>query len=161
VFSRRVIEAIVEGKTAAESTGAMTGVLDLNDSVDSDEDPVVLPKERVSDPATLRGAVQRTMSEACGVVRDEDSLKVASETLVDLTALATDLPARSQASYEVIDLLRMSRAIVAAAAARTESRGAHFRADYPEPFDGMLGRFIVRGAAAPVFVALPGVSVGR
>jgi L-aspartate oxidase len=161
VFSRRVIEAIVDGKNTAESTGAMTGVLDLNDSVESDEDPVVLPKERASDPATLRGAVQRTMSVECGVVRDEESLKVASETLADLTALATDLPARSQASYEVIDLLRVSRAIVAAAAARTESRGSHFRADYPEPFDGMLGRFIVRGAATPVFVALPGIKVKR
>jgi len=161
VFGRRVIEAIVAGKELAESTGAMTGVLDLNDAAEPDEDPVVLPKDNASDPAALRGAVQRTMSAECGVVRDEGSLKVAAETLADLTALATDLPARSQASYEVIDLLRVSRAIVAAASARTESRGSHFRADYPEPFAGMLGRFIVRGAAAPVFVALPGIKVKR
>ena len=157
VFGRRVIEAIANGKEVPESTGAMTGVLDLAHDASADEDPVVLPKEQPSDPAVLRGAVQRTMSAECGVVRDAESLKVASETLTDLADLAIDLPARSQASYEVIDLLRVSRAIVAAAVARLESRGAHYRADYPEPLDSMRGRFVVRGAAEPVFVALPGV----
>src|SRR3954451_19101512 len=62
VFGRRVVEAIVGGKEDAESTGAMTGVLDLGDVVTPDDDPVVLPKEHASDPAALRGSVQRTMS---------------------------------------------------------------------------------------------------
>jgi L-aspartate oxidase len=160
VFSRRVVEAIGSGKDSADATGAMTGVLRLADELEPEPDPVVLPKEDATDPASLRGSVQRTMSADCGVVRDADGLSLAAETLTDLAKLAIDLPARDAASYEVINLLRVSRAIVAAAAARVESRGSHTRADYPNTSDAMLGRFVVRGNAAPTFVALPTVAVG-
>ncbi len=157
VFGRRVVEAILAGKESAESTGVMAGVLELAGGALPEADPVVLPKERATDPDTVRGALQRIMSSDCGVVRDADGLEVARGTLGDLARLADDLPARSIASYEVIDLLRVSRAIVASAAARTESRGAHTRREFPEASDSMLGRFVSRGTAAPVFVALPGV----
>jgi L-aspartate oxidase len=156
VFGRRVVEAILSGKASAESTGAMTGVLDLAAGVPQG-DPVVLPKERVTEPDAVRGALQRVMSSDCGVVRDAEGLHLAQGTLGDLARLADDLPARSVASYEVIDLLRVARAIVASATARTESRGAHTRRDYPDPSDALLGRFITRGDDVPTFVALPGV----
>jgi L-aspartate oxidase len=157
VFGRRVVEAIVDGKATAESTGAMTGVLDLADDAAPEADPVVLPKEHATAPDEVRGALQRVMSSDCGVVRDADGLHLASATLADLARLADDLPARSIASYEVIDLLRVARAIVASATERTESRGSHTRREYPEPSDALLGRFISRGAAEPVFVPLPSV----
>ncbi len=156
VFGRRVVEAILSGKDTAESTGAMTGVLDLP-VIRPEGDPVVLPKDEATDPDEVRGALQRTMSTDCGVVRDAQGLRLAAGTLGDLAQLEVDLPARSIASYEVIDLLRVARAIVASATARTESRGAHTRLEYPEPSDAMLGRFVTRGGAFPVFVALPGV----
>jgi L-aspartate oxidase len=156
VFGRRVVEGILAGKETAESSGAMTGVLDLPDGA-PEADPIVLPKELVTEPDAVRGALQRTMSADCGVVRDAAGLAIASETLGDLARLADDLPARTIASYEVIDLLRVARAIVAAATERTESRGAHTRREFPDPSDALLGRFVIRGGAAPVFVALPGV----
>ncbi|HEV7524482.1 MAG TPA: L-aspartate oxidase [Acidimicrobiia bacterium] len=157
VFGRRVVEAIVGGKETAESTGAMSGVLDLPGTAVPDADPIVLPKERATDPDSVRGALQRVMSSDCGVVRDADGLKIAHDTLGDLVHLADDLPARSIASYEVIDLLRVSRAIVASATERTESRGSHTRREYADPSDALLGRFVSRGSERPVFVALPGV----
>ena len=160
VFGRRVIEAILAGKEQAESTGAMAGVLDLPDAVGAEPDPIVLPKQRVTDPAELRAAVQRVMSTDCGVVRDAAGLSLATETLTDLARLADDLPARNVATYEVVNVLRVSRAIVTAAIARLESRGAHWRGDYPERSDAFLGRFVLRGGAVPMFVALPNVAVG-
>ena len=108
-------------------------------------DPIVLRKERVTSPEALRGAVQRTMSADCGVVRDAQSLQMAADTLADLAALADDLPAREIATYEVINLLRVSRAIVAAALARQESRGAHTRSDMPYTDEAWLGRLVLRG----------------
>ena len=160
VFGRRVIEAILAGKEQAESTGAMTGVLDLPDAAGAEPDPIVLPKQRVSNPAELRAAVQRVMSTDCGVVRDATGLSLATETLTDLARLADDLPARTVATYEVVNVLRVSRAIVTAAIARLESRGAHSRRDYPERSEAFLGRFVLRGGAVPMFVALPNVAVG-
>jgi len=159
VFGRRVIEAIARGKDVAESSGAMTGMLQLG-GADADEDPVVLPKDAPADPSALRGAVQRTMSADCGVVRDAVGLRVATETLADLSGLVGDLPARSPATYEVLNILRVSRAIVAAATAREESRGAHTRADFPDTSDAFAGRFVVRGSQPPVFVELPAYALG-
>jgi L-aspartate oxidase len=157
VFGRRVVEAVLAGKEGAEPTGAMTGVLDVELNGEPEPDPVVLPKaakERVTDPADLRGAVQRLMSTECGVVRDLDGLRLATETLADLAGLAADLPARTIATYEVLNVSRVSRAIIAAAVARMESRGSHFRSDYPERADDFRGRFVMRGRLVPAFVAL-------
>ncbi|MGO9877714.1 MAG: L-aspartate oxidase [Acidimicrobiia bacterium] len=155
VFGRRVVSAIVAGKVDAEPTGAMAGVLSLAPpDPEVSTDPVVLPKERVSAPDALRGAVQRTMTADCGVVRDPQGLRLAADTLADLAQLAEDLPSRQIATYEVINLLRVSRVIVAAAQAREESRGAHTRRDKPDVDDAWLGRLVVRGARAPEFVEL-------
>ncbi len=162
VFGRRVVAAIEAGKTEPASTGAMSGVLelDLTEAMVADEDPVVLPKDKPAEPSKLRGAVQRTMTAECGVVRDAEGLQVAHDTLCDLSGLAEDLPARTAATYEVVDLLRVSLAIVRSATAREESRGSHTRRDFPKTSDALLGRFVLRGANAPVFIALPAYAVG-
>jgi L-aspartate oxidase len=166
VFGRRVIESILAGKTGAGDTGAMTRVRDVtwSLSIEPEPDPLVLPKspgERETDPAELRSAVQRLMSDQCGVVRDADGLRMAAETLSDLAKLSEDLPARTIATYEVCNLLRVARGIVSTAISRLESRGAHTRADYPETSDAFLGRFVLRGSLVPAFVALQGAVVGE
>jgi L-aspartate oxidase len=159
VYGRRVVEAIAAGKQEAQATGAMSGVLDLG--LDSaDEDVVVLPKATPTEPEKLRGAVQRTMSADCGVVRVADGLEMASETLTDLNGLATDMPSRTVATFEVLNILRVARGIVAAATAREESRGAHTRGDYPQTSDEFAGRFVLCGARAPQFVSLPAYALG-
>jgi L-aspartate oxidase len=159
VFGRRVVEAILAGKSSADSTGAMTGILDLPPELPLDDVPVLLPEQDATDPDEVRGALQRLMSADCGVVRDAEGLAAASNTLADLTRTAHDLPGRSITGLEVVDLLCVARAIVASAAQRTESRGAHTRRDHPEASDAMLGRFVTRGAG-PLFVTLPGVVAG-
>ena len=94
VFGRRVVTAIVAGKVGAESTGAMAGVLSLGTpELDVSTDPIVLRKAEVTAPDALRGAVQRTMTTDCGVVRDPEGLQLAADTLADLALLAEDLPA--------------------------------------------------------------------
>ena len=159
VFGRRVVAGIVAGKHGPEPTGAMAGVLSLPLAVGAPAtDPVVLRKEQVSAPEALRGAVQRTMSHDCGVVRDAAGLRMAADTLADLATLADDLPAREIATYEVINLLRVSRAIVAGALAREESRGAHTRGDAPYTSDDWLGRLVIEGHGLPRFVGLPALA---
>ena len=140
----------------------MSGVLELPSiEVLPSPDPVVLRKERGSDPEALRGAVQRTMSADCGVVRAAPGLQMAADTLADLAPLADDLPARQIATYEVINLLRVSRAIVAAALA-ARSRAARTRAaTFPAPTTRWLGRLVVQGGGAPRFVGLPAFARGR
>jgi L-aspartate oxidase len=175
VFGRRVVEAILAGKVAAEPTGAMTGVLDLprpdlprpdlprpdlRRPVAAEGPPEVVGRAHATDPSAVRAALQRAMSSDCGVVRDADGLRRASATLRDLARRADELWSRSIAGYEVIDLLRVSQSIVASATARTESRGSHTRRDFPGSSEDMLGRFVSRGGPEPVFVALAAVVRG-
>jgi L-aspartate oxidase len=159
VFGQRVVSAIVAGKDAPETTGAMAGVLSLPPiDVMPAPDPVVLGTEQGSPPDVLRSAVQHTMSADCGVVRAAPSLQRAGDTLAELARLAGELPERDTATYEVINLVRVSRAIVAAALARQESRGSHTRSDAPGADDRWLGRLVIQGDGAPRFVELPALA---
>jgi L-aspartate oxidase len=162
VYGRRVVDAIVAGKDAAASTGAMDGVLELaRDFRAPAASEVVAGRGGRTVAAEVRGALQRAMSADCGVARDSDGLKRAAETVLDLTAEAGALPERDAPSYEVRNLLRVAGAIVASAAAREESRGAHTRTDVPFTDDRWRGRLVVDGDGPPRFVALSPVSVGE
>jgi L-aspartate oxidase len=159
VFGQRVVTAIVAGKESADATGAMAGVLSLPPiEVLPAPDPVVLDNHEMSEPAALRSAVQRTMSADCGVVRAAPGLQMAADTLAGLATAAEYLPVREIASYEVINLVRVSRAIVAGALAREESRGSHTRSDAPRADDRWLGRLVIQGDSAPRFVELPALA---
>jgi L-aspartate oxidase len=94
------------------------------------------------------------MSRDCAVVRTGADLALAAQTLDDLAGLRSALPPRSVATHEVLDMLRVAQAIVSAAMAREESRGAHTRADWPATDDSLVGRFVLVGDRAPQFVAL-------
>ena len=104
------------------------------------EDPMALP---LLNPARLR-EVRAVMSRHVGVLRDELSLSSAAGAL---GAIARDMSSAksssderasvepSRRSWEGTNLLTVAVAMVAAARARTESRGCHRRVDYPDTLD--------------------------
>jgi L-aspartate oxidase len=101
-------------------------------------DPVVEDVVPVDDHAGLVDAAHRvtirsTMSRHVGVLRDASSLDAAGTSLDEVAASASDTVAPTQAAFEATNLLTVARAMVAAATARTESRGCHRRTDHPEP----------------------------
>ncbi len=76
-----------------------------------------------------RDDLQQLMWDAAGLSRNGDDLTRASERLASWRT-----PAVSDAkSAEDANLLVVARAVVASAAARQESRGGHYRTDFPEP----------------------------
>jgi L-aspartate oxidase len=152
VFGHRVVDAVFAGKQVAEPTGALEGVADV-----LAPGPVAppLPAGGSGDVLALRRSVQRTMSAECGVVRDARGLRTAAETLAVVAGAAAGLAPRAPESHEVRNLAAVSRAIVAAAAARRESRGSHTRADHPATAAALAGRFVVWGGGDPRFVPLP------
>ncbi|MDQ3815793.1 MAG: hypothetical protein M3347_17915, partial [Armatimonadota bacterium] len=52
-------------------------------------------------------------------------------------------PAATRASIELVNMLTIARLIVRAALERTESRGAHYRTDFPETDDEHWRRHIL------------------
>jgi L-aspartate oxidase len=93
--------------------------------------------EPLLEPSRVR-EVRAVMSRHVGVLRNESSLAAAAGAL---GALAKALPAEvqpSRRSWEGTNMLTVATAVVAAAQARTESRGCHRRSDYPAPDDRWL-----------------------
>jgi L-aspartate oxidase len=73
--------------------------------------------------------IRRLMDQAVGVIRDQAALRNALVRLDDLAA-------RDEAIWPSASLALVGLLIAAAALLRTESRGAHFRRDYPRPAPG-------------------------
>ena len=103
-------------------------------------------------PFALTDGLKETMWVHCGLVRTRDGLLEARERLAELqehssrVSVAGPLEA-NPAWQQALDLesqLTVARLIVESALAREESRGAHFRADFPErDDDGWLRAVVV------------------
>jgi aspartate oxidase len=93
-------------------------------------------------PPLTREALQSLMWRDVGIVRGRDSLARAASVLAawqSTLAAPTDRP-----SQELADLLTCSRLVTEAALAREESRGAHYRDDFPEPREDWRRHLIFR-----------------
>ncbi len=140
VFAPRVVEAIGAGREGARPTGAMRAVLDGDHDgpdvvggrlLEKAESGFAHPPWRR--PATkVRAELQNVMTTRAGVVRDVDSLESVTATLHRLTEGGGAMTDVDRSGCEVRNLLAVGFALVAAALARTESRGCHWRADHPE-----------------------------
>jgi len=80
--------------------------------------------------AGIRPALQRAMSADAGVIRDAAGLARAAGSLQKLAAQRSSEP-RTE-SWEATNLLTVASALVAAAGRRAETRGSHWREDYPD-----------------------------
>jgi L-aspartate oxidase len=171
VFGPRVVESVERGKDGPDASGAMRAVLasradggagaqsDGGSGAGSGEiggrrisvEPV--PPEVKAPPATVaeaRAALQRALSLDAGVLRTAASLDRAAAAVAEagaVTAALADGPtALTPAACELANLVEVGRAVCTAAAARTESRGAHTRSDFPDTAPDQRLRYVIGGA---------------
>jgi fumarate reductase (CoM/CoB) subunit A len=94
------------------------------------------PSETGEDIETLSRSLKEVMWEKAGVVREAPALGEALRRIEELRSLSLNSPkvhARELRRYlELQNMLLMSEMICRAALMRTESRGSHYRTDYPE-----------------------------
>jgi len=92
-------------------------------------------------PPPALGEIRRIAWEKCGIVRSEEGLR---EALVQLEALTPRSP-------EEINARQVVQLIARCALARRESRGAHFRTDFPAPCEEFAKHSVVSGQAEVTF----------
>jgi succinate dehydrogenase / fumarate reductase flavoprotein subunit len=107
-------------------------------------------------PYVIQYALQDMMQDLVGIVRQEDEMLKALEQLQQLKERSQRAGVRGHREYnagwhtaqDLINLLTVSEAVTLAALERKESRGAHFRDDYPAK-DDKFGQFniVVRKSA--------------
>ncbi len=92
------------------------------------------------DVAKYRDLLQRAMTDGAGVVRSADSLADAARTVDEVSGIVPG--ATDRASGELANLVTAARSVLASAALRTETRGAHARSDHPEASDAWRCRIV-------------------
>jgi L-aspartate oxidase len=121
--SNGLLEALVYADTCAKGIAETVGSGKIpNPAVSFD---TVTASAAAPDPAAVT-KLRRTMSDYVGVIRDEAGLRQALRTLAELDA---EFGGRSD-SFD--NMLAAATVIAAAAYLRRESRGGHYRTDFPD-----------------------------
>ena len=103
------------------------------------------------DVADLTAALRSLMVRKMGIVRDRTRLLEAKDELRFWCRYALSREFDGKAGWELQNMLTVSRLMIAAALARNESRGTHFRSDFPARDDTRWG---LSHVASEPFVAL-------
>ncbi len=130
--SNSLLEGLVFGELVAGSAAAVPAA--------AVPDAVWLPV-RPDGGEDVVGEVRALMEEYVGVVREAAGLRAAVKRLGELAGRPL-----SRASRNAVEVAAL---VSAAALARTESRGAHFRTDFPEPDPAQARRAFVTPASVP------------
>jgi succinate dehydrogenase/fumarate reductase flavoprotein subunit len=85
--------------------------------------------------ADILSAIKAVMWNNVGIIRDSEKLMLAQQEVKKLQDEAQSLSAEDksqlQSCLEIQDMLKTAEVIILAALERKESRGAHYRSDYP------------------------------
>jgi L-aspartate oxidase len=121
VFSKRIIE--MTSRKTKNKIPAGTGVKNMYASLGQ------RPANKAV-PAPGLAAIQQLHWDRAGIIRDKEGLNQAAGILA---AWQQSLrPPTDQPSYELSNLVLTGRLLTEAALIREESRGAHFRSDFPQ-----------------------------
>jgi L-aspartate oxidase len=109
-------------------------------------EPAVDARPTMLYAAAVREQVAATMTDGAGVLRSRESLDRTAGRLLELRGGTTDEP--STAAWEATNLHTVASFVAAAAQERAETRGSHWREDFPGLDDLRWGGHLVGRLAA-------------
>ncbi|WP_189081042.1 L-aspartate oxidase [Mangrovihabitans endophyticus] len=121
VFSRRIADDVARGLPAQA------------DPAPRPQGPAWVVSE------SIRADLQKSMTRGAGVLRSADGLATTAKELSDL---GDERSAPRKAAWEATNLLTVATALVASAATRRETRGCHWREDFPNAADEWRGHLL-------------------
>ncbi len=131
VFGRRV------GIAAAKESSEKEQMSILDSEIKKEEARInsFLKKTKGSDVHVVLNKLQTLMWHNVGLIRDEKKLKIAEQEIKKIQKEAANVVAKNkkelQMCLELQEMVITAQAIIISAIKRKESRGAHYRSDYP------------------------------
>lgn len=130
----------IAGKTASKI--CENSKLTINqEMIEKEENKIKnLIKNGEYDPKQLKNEIKKVMWEYVSIIRDEKGLKTGLRKIEEIENKINNLKIPNQKEYneklinglEIINMVELGKLIIESALIRKESRGAHYREDYPE-----------------------------
>lgn len=140
--SNSLLEGLVFGKRISQ---------EVAERVSFEKPPIFAQEpERISrdsetfDRVHAKEELRAFMTEYVGIVRDRTRLEKAKEKIFQYKKLLGNMKNESIADVELQNMVLLAELIVAGALEREESRGAHYRVDFPETDDEAWKKNIIR-----------------
>ena len=129
VFAKRIVQRVQEGNSVAQDTRETHYSLSKGKKA-GDVSPLSLTK------------LQSLMWDGVGIIRSGKELERVVSVLA--TWQRTMKEPADRPSYELANLVLAGRIMAEAALIREESRGAHFRSDFPKPSDSWVKHIVFK-----------------
>jgi L-aspartate oxidase len=149
--SNSLLEGLVFGSSCARGVVAAASRMEDNFTaipLASRFEPDVIG---ILDVTDITNSLRSMMVRHMGVIREHAGLEEAQHDVAFWCryALAREFPQR--AGWELQNLLTIARLMIFSALAREESRGVHFRSDFPQPDDAKWKRHVICPPFADLF----------
>lgn len=126
VFGRRIAAEV--SSRAVNGTGTENALRKQINSVKSGG-------EMLENADRLKIKLRKLMTEKVGIIRSEENLREAMKEILDMKREISGKIYTAAEQWEFVNMLTLAELIVKSALMRKESRGSHFRTDYPQTDD--------------------------
>ena len=135
VFGRRIGRIIAENLEAIKKKAGIKPEISYG----------IKRAKKINDPEKLKQRLQVIMSEKVGIMRSRESLCSALEEVSAMKRGLEGAELTDISAMELKNMVTLAGMVVKAALLREESRGAHYRCDFPAPDDELWLKNIVFG----------------
>lgn len=134
--SNSLLEGLVFGRRIAQEISSRVLGRTKHETVIPDN-LVVSEKKNgpLEDAGELKSRLRRLMTEKVGIIRNEENLKEALNQVMEIKRETEGNACTTIEQWELVNMLTLAELVIKSALMRKESRGAHYRTDYPHTDD--------------------------